>query len=116
MLFSMMNGNVFGLQGVLMAYHEYDGGASEHLRGLVVIVDRLLPPDEANALTHYHDFILRYVDMALDQGLSSLEIQPDLEDVQDLWGFGPWAVLFEEGCMFVIANASANLNSETHGL
>jgi hypothetical protein len=66
----------------------------------------MLPPDEANALTHYHDMILTYVEAALDEGLSLSDIRRDLEDVQDLWGFGPWGVLLEDGCLFLIANAS----------
>lgn len=94
-----------------MSYHGYDGSASQRLRGLVTIVDRMLPPDEANALTHYHDLILTYVEAALSEGLSLSDIRRDLEDIQDLWGFGPWGVLLEDGRLYLIANASVDLDS-----
>jgi hypothetical protein len=66
----------------------------------------MLPIEEANALTHYHDLIFTYVEAALSEGLSLSDIRRDLEDIQDLWGFGPWSVLLEDGRLFLIANAS----------
>jgi len=93
-----------------MSLERYEDGASERLRGLVTIVDSMLPPDEANALTHYHDLIFTYVEGALFAGLSLAEIRRDLDDVQDLWGFGPWGVLLEDGCLFLVANASVEAN------
>lgn len=80
------------------------GLTRRELRDVILVIDSLLPQDEAAALSHFEEQIRDYVKAAILEGLTITEIRQDLDTWDYVAEFGPWGIMLDEERLYLIAN------------